>query len=122
MLGKDAESPFALQFNTDNYPPGQHTYHAVGVLADGSEISSNELTAKVLSEEDSMSRTLTIVGPILGITLIGILLGVVVPALMGKKGKPGPIGDVITSYSIHYTKLYDRSACDALGRIDNFPQ
>ena len=93
LLGNDAESPFALQFNTDNYPPGQHTYHAVGVLADGSEISSNELTAKVLSEEDSMSRTLTIVGPILGIALIGILLGVVVPMLMGKKGKPGPIGE-----------------------------
>ncbi|MEJ2512374.1 MAG: Ig-like domain-containing protein [Anaerolineales bacterium] len=93
LLGKDAESPFALQFNTDNYPPGQHKYHAVGVLDDGSEIRSNEITAKVLSEEDSMSRTLNIVGPILGIALIGILLGAVVPALMGKKGKPGKIGE-----------------------------
>lgn len=93
LLGQDAEAPFAVQFNTDNYDPGLHTYYAVGVLADGSEISSNEITANVLSSDDSMNRTLTIVGPILGITILAVALGGLIPVLIGKKGKPGPIGE-----------------------------
>lgn len=93
LLGQDSEPPYALQFNTDNYEPGVHQIYAVGVLADGSEIKSRELTANILSSEDSMDKTLSIVVPILGVALVAMLLGAVVPALMGKKGQQKPIGE-----------------------------
>jgi len=93
LLGEDTDAPFAVQFNTDNYEPGLHNYYAVGVLADGSEIQSKEITANVLSSEDSMNRTLTIVGPILGISILAMLLGGIIPMLRGRKGKAGPIGE-----------------------------
>jgi len=40
-----------------------------------------------------MDRTLGLVGPILGVTLIAVLLGAIIPALMGKRGKTRPIGE-----------------------------
>ena len=32
LVGTDAESPFAVQFNTDSYSLGEHSLHAVGTL------------------------------------------------------------------------------------------
>lgn len=93
LLGEDTDAPFAVQFNTDNYPSGVTTFSAVGVLDNGREISSNEITTKVLSNEQSKDRTLGLVGPILGIAAVAIALGAVIPALLGKKGKAGPIGE-----------------------------
>ena len=92
LLGEDSEAPFAVQFNTDNYPSGVTTFSAVGVLNDGSEIGSNEINTKILSNEESKDRTMGLVGPILGIVAVAIALGAVIPALLGKKGKVGPIG------------------------------
>jgi hypothetical protein len=93
LLGQDAEAPFALQFNTDNYSPGLQKIYAVGVLNNGEEIRSREISANILSSEDSMNKTLSFVGPILGVTAIALLLGAIIPALMGRKGSTGPIGE-----------------------------
>ena len=93
LMGTDSEPPYALQFNTDNFESGIHTISAVGVLADGSEITSNEVTPDFLSSDDAMGKTLNIVGPILAVAAIAVLLGAVVPALLGKKGKTRPIGE-----------------------------
>lgn len=93
LLGEDTEAPFAVQFNTDNYSSGVTTFSAVGVLDDGREIGSNEITTKVLSNDESKDRTLNLIGPILGIAAVAIALGAVLPALLGRKGKAGPIGE-----------------------------
>jgi hypothetical protein len=93
MIGSDSGSPYALQFNTGNFDPGEHKIYAVGVLADGGEIRSRELVQEFLSDDDAMRRTLNIVGPILGITLLAILLGSVLPALRGRKGGVQAIGE-----------------------------
>ncbi len=93
LLGRDEEAPFALQFNTDNYDPGLHNIYAVGLLPDGGEIRSRDISANILSSEESKNRTFLIVGPILAISVIGVLLGSIIPALMGRKGEKRPIGE-----------------------------
>jgi hypothetical protein len=93
VIAVDQESPFAFQFNTGNYDPGLHTISAVGILADGSEIRSRELTQDFLSDDDAMGKTIGLVGPILAISALAMVLGAIVPALMGKKGSNRPIGE-----------------------------
>lgn len=93
LMGSDSEEPYALQFNTDNFEPGAHVISAVGTLGDGREVASNTVTADFLSSEDAMGRTISIVGPILAVAGLAVLLGAVVPALLGKKGKARPIGE-----------------------------
>jgi hypothetical protein len=93
LMATDSEAPFSLQFNTDNFEPGVHDLSAVGSLSDGTQVSSNVITAKFLSNEEAQGKTIGIVGPILGITVVLVLLGGLIPLLTGKKGATGPIGE-----------------------------
>jgi hypothetical protein len=93
LIGTDTEAPFRIQFNTDGYKPGLHTLSALGVLADGSEIQSNQFVREFLSGDKALGTTLDILIPLLAI-IIGIsVIGVVAPMLLGKKGKQRPIGE-----------------------------
>jgi hypothetical protein len=93
LIGTDTEAPFRIQFHTDGYEPGVHTLFAVGVLANGSQIQSNQFVREFLSGDKAMGTTLDILVPLLAI-IIGIsVIGVVVPMLLGKKGKQYPIGE-----------------------------
>ena len=40
-IGEVTQSPFNLQFNTDNYPVGQHQLYAVGFSSTGQQYKSN---------------------------------------------------------------------------------
>lgn len=93
LMGTDDEVPFSLQFNTSNYDPGIHDLSAVGILSDGSEVRSPVRTYEFLSDDDAMGKTIGIVVPILGVTLLVTLIGALVPMLSGKKGKQMPIGE-----------------------------
>jgi hypothetical protein len=93
LIGTDTEAPFRIQFHTDGYEPGVHTLSAIGVLADGSEVQSNQFVRKFLSGDDALGSTLDILVPMLAI-IIGIsVIGVVAPMLLGKRGKQRPIGE-----------------------------
>ena len=94
LIGKNDVSPFEFQFNTDNFDAGLHTIYAVGILADGSEVRSNELTQDFLSSDSAMGKTLDLVVPILVITGVAVLLGTVVPMLRGKQtGESVTVGE-----------------------------
>jgi hypothetical protein len=93
MIGSATESPFKVRFNTDDFEPGLHELFAVGFLADGTEIESIRYTREFLSGEEGIGRALDFVVPILVVTAVFALLGTVVPALMGKKGKQYSIGE-----------------------------
>ena len=93
LMGTDADAPFSLKFATDNYDPGSHTIYAIGTLADGAQLESRKLVQEFLSADEANRVTISIVGPILGITALMAVIATLVPVLTGKKGKKGPIGE-----------------------------
>lgn len=93
MIGSAVEETFKINFNTSDFEPGLHEIYAVGLLADGTEVESIRYTRKFLSGEEGMGKALNIVLPLLVVVAVFALLGTVVPALMGKKGKQRPIGE-----------------------------
>lgn len=94
IIGKKTEAPFNLKFNTDNFDPGIHTIYAIGILADGSEIRSNERVQEFLSNDSALGKTMNLVVPILVITIGGTVLGAVLPMLrQRKKGGLQAIGE-----------------------------
>jgi hypothetical protein len=89
LMGTDSESPFRLQFNTESYDLGVHRIHAMGTLADGSEIQSRELTREFVSGSDVFAN----IGPILGVVALVMVVGALVPVLTGRKSNQRPIGE-----------------------------
>jgi len=93
LIGTDSEAPFRIQFHTDNFNPGIHSFRAVGILADGSELHSNQFSRNFLSGESAAEVTITLVVTILAAVLGISLIGVIGPMLLRKKGKQRPIGE-----------------------------
>jgi hypothetical protein len=93
LLGTDRETPFKIQFVTDDFDPGVRKLYAVGTTADGTELRSLSITAEFLSSDSAMGKTLNILGPILGFTALAMVLGAVIPMLVGKKGGKVIIGN-----------------------------
>ncbi|MEN8242104.1 MAG: Ig-like domain-containing protein [Chloroflexota bacterium] len=89
LLGTDKEAKFALQFQTDNYEFGWHEIYAIGILADGTEVRSNEVRREFVSGEDTMKFVVPVIIAVLAISLIGVA----VPMWMGKGGGSVSIGD-----------------------------
>lgn len=89
VLAEVNQPPFRHQFNTDNYPPGVHTYRAVGFTAGGEELTSNGITRNVVTAGEGNRAAIWIVVPIL-------LLSLVVPLLLGllTRRRGGASGDV----------------------------
>lgn len=86
ILAEVDTPPFRHQFNTDNYPPGVHTYRAVGFTAAGEELLSNGITRNVVTARESNQTMIWIIAPIL-------LLSLGVPALFAllsiRRRRPG---------------------------------
>lgn len=93
LMGTIDAEPFNLQFNTSNYEPGIHTIYALGILEDGTELRSNEKINTFLSGKDAMSSSINLVVSILVVVGLFALVGVLLPALLGKKGKIKPLGE-----------------------------
>lgn len=89
---EDTEAPFRVQFNTDNYPLGIHYLNAVGVTTDGHELKSKVYQRNFVSAEQGWKSALTIVAPILLLTLGITLVSVIGPLLMGRKKRTIPLG------------------------------
>jgi hypothetical protein len=81
-IGEVDQSPFSLQFNTDNYPLGVHEIYAVGYLSSGQQFRSNSISANFVPKQSSMK----IILPILGVVLAAILLSTLAP-LLSRRGK-----------------------------------
>jgi hypothetical protein len=79
--------PFNFQFDTDTYPPGQHTLTAVGVLLDGTQLTGPKITRVFLSAEEAKEATYQLIVPMLvgigGITL----LATVIPLVFSRKSQ-----------------------------------
>lgn len=84
-MGTLTEAPFRFAFHTDTYPPGNHTYWAVGEFADGSVIESNRITAYVLSADEANGDLGLILGIIFGTMAVGALVSWIVTNIVSKK-------------------------------------
>jgi len=84
-IGEDTEAPFKLQFNTDNYPLGQHSIYAIGTISDGRELKTKVVHANFVSASEGTQSAMKILVPILGLVLVSVLLAVVVPLVTGRK-------------------------------------
>lgn len=95
-IGEVSQAPFRLQFNTDNYPLGDHTISAIGFASDEQTFSSNILNRTFVSAEESWQAGLEIggkiaIGFIVGIGGIVLLIGGIV-FLTGRNTVSVPLG------------------------------
>jgi hypothetical protein len=84
-IGEDTEAPFRLQFNTDNYPTGQHAVYAAGTTVDGKELKTKVVHANFVTAAEGNRAAMRIVIPVLGIVVVAVLLAAVVPMITGRK-------------------------------------
>jgi hypothetical protein len=113
FMAEVSGSPFKYSFSTGDYAIGVHTLTAVGTRANGVEIFAEEVSLEFISAEDSWQRATEIVIPLaVGIGVI-MVLGVLMPILMGRRsgsfvlGNYGPAGGVVCPgcsfpYSRHF--------------------
>ena len=88
-IGEVTQAPFNLQFNTDNYPLGQHKLSAVGYSTSGQEYSSNVIIVNFVPASSSTKVIL----PILVVVFGAILLSFIIPIGDGKgKTQNLPLG------------------------------
>ena len=92
-IGEVTQSPFNLQFNTDNYPLGQHELYAVGYSSSGQQYSSNVIYSNFVPASEGSKAALQIGVPVLVIVFGAILLSFIVPLVMGRgKTQNLPLG------------------------------
>jgi len=84
LVGTDAESPFAVQFNTDSYSLGEHSLHAVGTTSDGNLIDSNTILSQFVAAGAGTETILKFVLPILGLVFIMVIVSFVLPLIFSK--------------------------------------
>jgi hypothetical protein len=93
VIGEVTQAPFNLQFNTDNYPLGQHTMSAVGFSSSGQQYYSNKITSIFVAASVGNKAGLQIIVPVLVIVFGAILLSFVIPLITGRgKNQNLPLG------------------------------
>lgn len=101
IFAEVSESPFRFSFSTSDYPIGTHTLSAVGTTASGSEIMATEIALEFISAEDSWQKATNIAVPLIIGVIVLTGLGVLLPALMGRRsgsfklGNYGPAGGAV---------------------------
>jgi hypothetical protein len=84
VIGEVSESPFRLRFSTSDYPLGVHTLTATGETSAGSLLESNTIRVDFVSAEEGWQTGAKIALPILAIVFGVMLLGFVLPVLIGR--------------------------------------
>ncbi|HTX89846.1 MAG TPA: Ig-like domain-containing protein [Anaerolineales bacterium] len=87
-IGEVDKAPFNLQFNTDNYPLGEHAISAVGTSTGGQEYRSNVARANFVPATQG-SKTVFV---ILGVVLLAVLISATIPFLASRRKVQLPLG------------------------------
>jgi hypothetical protein len=95
-----AAEPFEAKFHTGDFPDGQHSIYATGILSDGRQLGSNRIIKVFLSSEDAWSKTEGVLLPILLLIGLVTVLGIGIQVLVNRKkdfvlGKYGPAGGAV---------------------------
>ena len=84
LMGEDKQAPFSLQFNTDSYALGEHTFNAIGYTAAGQEIKSNQITSLFVSPGAGGNFVLKIILPIVGVLILAVVVSIALPTILNK--------------------------------------
>jgi hypothetical protein len=99
--GSDDTPPFRIQFSTSDFPPGVHAISVSGITTEGDEITSSDMPLTFLSSEEARTQTVGVVVPLLAVVLAVMVLGSVLPAVLGRgkrrfqAGNYGPSGGTV---------------------------
>jgi len=87
-IGEVSQAPFQLQASTDEFPPGRHTFVAVGYTSGGIELHSNEVYSYFLTAEEAGRATRNLIVSLLG-GIFGLMaLAFLISALLSRGQKP----------------------------------
>ncbi len=85
LLAEDIEAPFRVQFNTDDYPLGEHRLYAIGYTQDGRKLESRIIQVNFVTAETGWKAAGRIVGGVFAIVAAGMLFAVVLTAVTGRR-------------------------------------
>ena len=127
VVFNDNELPFRYDFSTGEYPAGVHSLSAIGYTNSGETLQSGTWTYEFVTAEQARTDVLKILAPIVGLVLLFMIVGVLVPFLMGKrKGgfRPGEYGSaggaVCTRCGLPFTRHFF-SPNLLLGKLERCP-
>lgn len=94
LLEVVSSAPFQIKFHTSDFSDGDHQMSAQGSLENGSVLESSVITKTFLSSDQAWSETQQIILPLLGGVAALTVLGLALPALLGRKKEhvPGSYG------------------------------
>lgn len=96
VIGEAVEAPFNFQFETDDYPPGEHVLYAIGYTSDGQELVSNQYERVFVTSEQAGSAMGDIVIPLIAGIAAVAALSYLISTFVFKRGKtsitPGQYG------------------------------
>jgi hypothetical protein len=78
------QPPFTLQFSTDKYPSGRHTFSATGRTSDGRILKSNAVNIEFISAEAGWRTTQRIMIPLLAVVGLVIILTTAGQLVLGR--------------------------------------
>jgi len=71
VIGQATAAPFRYQFHTESFPPGTHTFSAIGYTAVGQTLTSNSFSSNFLTSSQSSRAIFWLVVPLLILALGG---------------------------------------------------
>jgi len=84
------QPPFSIQFNTDKYPKGVHTFSATIQTSGGQTLKSNVFSAEFVSAEQGWQVAQRIIIPLAAVVIVAMLAGLGAQFLMSKRGNRRP--------------------------------
>ena len=105
-MGTAMESPFKLDFNTDDFVPGERNLGAKVKLLDGDEVTVQVVRVRILSKQEASQGVFKILGPLLALVAGATFISSVV-AGRGKGNIPGQ--------AQNYSGLYGGAICPKCG-------
>lgn len=91
-IGTASEPPYRLQFNTDNFPSGQHNMSAIGVTDQGNQLLSNTITRNFVSSDTARSSTFQYIIYIVGGIGVTMFIAYFIINWLAKNAEPLPLG------------------------------
>jgi hypothetical protein len=93
------QPPFSIQFNTGQYPGGQHTFSAT-VQTAGGRIQSNTISAVFVSAEQAGQVMQRIIVPIAVIVVLAMLVGLGGQFFLSGRGHQHPEPGTLRNYGV----------------------